>query len=240
MTHKESLGVAPIAGEHETPSNPRDRTSPTEPNTARPTPPMTQSDYARHSGLSRSHICELVKKGLPLDTPESADAWRRQHVWSRKPPAPAASPEPEAAPERPAELPTEDLAAGASEPIREAWARLLQAERLAWSMVVAAIKGRQPDASRLVAVHALTVKHLIDGRARVLAQAQAEGQTVSATWVRQTMLAHDGVVAALIRNMPRQLAGRIAPHDPEHCERELDRWVQEVALATLHSTDPWR
>jgi len=184
---------------------------------------------------------------MPLASPEAADLWRRTHTWSRKPPAPlaapappAASPEPEAAPERPAELPTEDLAAGASEPIREAWARLLQAERLAWSMVVAAIKGRQPDASRLVAVHALTVKHLIDGRARVLAQAQAEGQTVSATWVRQNMLAHDGTVAALIRNMPRQLAGRVNPADVEHAERTLQIWVDEVCLRTLSETSPWK
>jgi hypothetical protein len=40
--------------------------------------------------------------------------------------------------------------------------------------------------------------------------------------------------------MPKQLSGRIAPHDPEHCEKELDRWVQEVALKTLHQTDPWK
>ena len=43
-----------------------------------------------------------------------------------------------------------------------------------------------------------------------------------------------------VPNMPRQMAGRIAPLDPEHCEKELNRWVQEVLLKTLHATDPWQ
>jgi hypothetical protein len=54
------------------------------------------------------------------------------------------------------------------------------------------------------------------------------------------MQEHDGAVASLIKAMPKQLSGRIAPHDPEHAERELTRWVQEVCLKTLHNTDPWK
>lgn len=206
---------------------------------------IRQRDYTLHSGLSKGHVSQLVRRGMPLDSVQAADDWRRAHTLARKLPAPPqephdARPAAEAAPERPAELPTEDLAAGASEPIREAWGRLLQAERLAWSMVVAAIKGRQPDASRQVAVHALTVKHLVDGRGRVLQQAQAEGQLVSADWIRSNMLAHDGTVAALIRAMPRSLAPRVNPVDPEHAGRELQRWVDEVCLRTLSETSPWK
>jgi hypothetical protein len=54
------------------------------------------------------------------------------------------------------------------------------------------------------------------------------------------MLDHDGAVAQLLKSMPKQLAGRIAPHDPEHAEAELERWVQDVCLKTLHQTDPWK
>jgi hypothetical protein len=244
MTRKESFCPPSVTGERETPLIPSDRTPPNQPNTARPTPPMTQSDYARHSGLSRSHVCELVKKGLPLDSPEAADAWRRLNTWSRKPPAPPpAAPTAHQAPttpERPPKLPGEDVAAGACEPVRAAWERLLQAECLAWASVVVAIKGRQPDAPRLVGVHAQCVKNLIDGRARVLQQAQAEGQLVSADWIRSNMLEHDGTVAALIRNMPRQLAGRVNPTAVEHAERTLQLWVDEVCLRTLSETSPWK
>ena len=54
------------------------------------------------------------------------------------------------------------------------------------------------------------------------------------------MTSHDGVVATLARAMPRQLAGRVNPADAEHAERELDRWLNEVFLAVLSSTDPWK
>jgi hypothetical protein len=65
-------------------------------------------------------------------------------------------------------------------------------------------------------------------------------QLVRGDWVKKAMLDHDGAVAQLLKAMPKQLAGRIAPHDPEHAENELNRWVQEVALATLYSTNPWK
>jgi hypothetical protein len=107
-------------------------------------------------------------------------------------------------------------------------------------MLEAALEAGRPDAGRLVAVHAAAVRNLADGRGRLLDLAERERELVPGAWVRSVMLHHDGSVAQLLRAMPRQLAGRIAPHDPEHAERELDRWVQEVALRTLHTTDPWR
>ncbi len=240
---KESLGNAHRTGERGTPLVPSDRTPPNEPNSA-PNPPMIrQRDYAIHSNLTKGHISALVKRGMPLDSVEAADAWRACNTLARKlpPPTPAsaASPAPKA-PERPPELPDEDVAAGACEPVQAAWGRLLQAERLAWASVVQSIKGRQPDASRQVAVHALTVKNLIDGRSRVLAQAQSERELVSGAWVRRVMQEHDGVVAALARGMPRQLGCRVNPTDPCHAERELARWLNEIFLATLSSTDPWK
>jgi phage terminase Nu1 subunit (DNA packaging protein) len=92
----------------------------------------------------------------------------------------------------------------------------------------------------LVAVHAQAARNLTQAQQEVLDLSEREKKLVDGSWVRKVMTDHDGAVAQLLRAMPKQLAGRIAPHDPEHCERELDRWVQEVALATLHSTDPWK
>jgi hypothetical protein len=81
---------------------------------------------------------------------------------------------------------------------------------------------------------------LADGRQRLLDLAEKERQLVSADWVRSVMIDHDGAVAQLLRAMPRQLAGRIAPHDPEAAQIALNRWVQDVALKTLNNTDPWK
>jgi hypothetical protein len=132
-----------------------------------------------------------------------------------------------------------DPGTGATE-IAAAWSRSVKAERIAWSMLASSLKAQSPDAPRMLALHSQACRHLVDARERFVAQAEKERQLVAGDWVKRVMQEHDGAVAQLLRTMPKQLSGRIAPHDPEHCERELDRWVQEVALATLSSTDPWR
>jgi hypothetical protein len=202
---------------------------------------MTQRDYCRHAGLSPARVSQLTKAGMPLTSPEAADGWRRLNTWSRKPPAaPTAEPAP-TTPERPPEaaMAMLDPGTGATE-IAAAWSRSVKAERIAWSMLAGSLKAQSPDAPRMLALHSQACRHLVDNRERFVAQAEKERQLVSGDWVRRVMQEHDGVLAQLIRNMPRQMAGRIAPLDPEHCEKELNRWVQEVLLKTLHATDPWQ
>jgi hypothetical protein len=106
-------------------------------------------------------------------------------------------------------------------------------------MLEAALGAGRPDAGRPVAIQAAAVRNLVDGRQRLLDLAERERELVSGSWVRRITQSHDGVVAQLIRTMPRQMAGRISPQDPEHAEREPTRWVQKVCLKTLHSSAPW-
>ena len=206
---------------------------------------MNQKTYATHAGLSRARVCQLARQGMPLDSPEAADQWRRTHTWSRKPPAPPpAAPTAEPAPTTPERPPEASMAmldpgTGATE-ITAAWGRAVKAERIAWAMLASSLKAQSPDAPRMLALHSQACRHLVDNRERFVAQAEKERQLVSGDWVKRVMQQHDGVMASLIRNMPRQMAGRISPQDPEHCEKELTRWVQEVLLKTLHDTDPWR
>ena len=195
---------------------------------------ISQKNYADHSGLSRGRVSQLRRQGLPLDSLEAADAWRG--LTARQRPEASAAP-PTGLPR--CSQPAPDLE-GAAECVRAAWARLERCERVAFQVLEAALEAGRPDAGRLVAVHAAAVRNLADGRGRLLDLAERERQLVSGSWVRRVMTDHDGAVASLLKAMPRQLSGRIAPHDPEHCEIELTRWVQEVALATLSSTDPWR
>ena len=248
-TRKESLGDARNRGERETPIVLCAQTFHNEPNQA-PNPDMIrQRDYAIHSNLTKGHISALVKRGMPLDSVQAADDWRRAHTLARKLPAPppqeppAASPAAEA-PERPPETPERpaptDPAALESTRVGQAFQRLEKAERVCWGMLAQALKNQAPDAARLLDLHSRSVRHLADSRQDVLNLAEREKTLVSGNWVRRVMLEHDGAVAYLLKAMPKQLSGRISPHDPEHCEIELTRWVQEVALATLHSTDPWR
>lgn len=201
---------------------------------------MTQKIYAAHAGLSRARVCQLVRQGMPLTSMEAADAWRRTNTRGRKPPAPTAGPPaPLAIRERPPEAAQTDPDTGATE-VSAAWGRAVRAERIAWSMLASSLKAGSPDAPRMLALHAQACRHLCDNRGRFLDLAERERQLVSGDWVKRVMQEHDGILAQLIRTMPKQLSGRIAPHDPEHAETELTRWTDEVFLRTLHETDPWR
>lgn len=218
---------------------------------------MTQADYARKSGLTKARVCQLVAQGMPLDTQEAADTWRTRNIkgavqrqgrelavaaqdpYAKPPPKPTA---PDAdGPYRPpeAEQPVDRNKAGDDTP-QGAYERQRQIERAAYSLAARALKEQRADAKHLVAVHAQAARNLAQLRLDVLAVAERERTLVSGEWVRKMITEHDGAVVQLVKAMPKQLAGRISPHDPEHAERELERWAQEVFLKTLYKTDPFQ
>ena len=208
---------------------------------------MTQRAYAEHAGITHGYVNYLVKKGMPMDSMEAADAWRQKNVRRRSdftkdlPPQQDHAAIEQEGPYRPAEASNPiDTAAAATDSPEGAYERQRQIERAAYDLAVEALRGGRADAGRLVAIHAAAAKNLTSARDEVIAQAEKERRLVSGDWVKRVMQEHDGSVASLLKAMPKQLSGRIAPHDPEHCEKELDRWVQEVALKTLHQTDPWK
>ena len=207
---------------------------------------MTQSEYARHAGVSRALICKLVKVGMPLTSPEAADAFRGS--FHRGPKglsvvhgSKQAGNTNESGPFRPPESTTTvDPSLIAADTPQGSYERQRQIERAAFGLAVESLRSKTLDASRIVAVHALAARNLTAARNEVLTLNEREKTLVSGDWVRRAMTEHDGAVISLAKAMPRQLSGRISPHDPEHCEKELDRWVQEVFLKTLHDSNPWK
>lgn len=202
---------------------------------------MTQAEYAEHSGLTRSRVSQLVAKGMPLDSPEAADAWRGH---SNKTGRPRKNPPPKPPQPEPNRLDSQqgvaiDIGLAEEDSPQGAYERQKKIERAAYALATQALQAKALDAARMVGVHATAAKNLVTARQDVLDLSEREKRLVSGDWVKKTMTDHDGAVAQLLKAMPKQLSGRIAPHDPEHAERELERWVQEVALKTLHSTDPW-
>jgi hypothetical protein len=204
---------------------------------------MNQTEYVKHSGLTKGRVSQLVKAGMPLTSPEAADQWRGMGAQKRPGiiPKSASGSSPEPGPYRPpeAQAPTDPSLISADTP-QGSYERQKGIEKAAYALSVRALKAGQPDAGRLVQIHNSAARNLTAAREEVLTLAERERTLVSGDWVRKVMQEHDGAVATLLRSMPKQLAGRIAPHDPEHAEKELDRWVQEVALATLQQTDPWK
>jgi hypothetical protein len=208
---------------------------------------MTQKEYGDRIGISQPRVAQLIAQGMPMDSPESADLWRSQNIKTRaksvtkqKPTSDTAAIKQEG-PYRPTEASNPiDTATAATDSPQGAYERQRQIERAAYDLTVDALREGRADAGRLVAIHAAAAKNLTSARDEVIAQAEKERRLVSGDLVRRVMQEHDGSVASLLKSMPKQLSGRISPHDPEHCEKELNRWVQEVALKTLHNTDPWK
>lgn len=201
---------------------------------------MTQKDYAQHSGLTQGRVSQLVKAGMPLSSKEAADNWRgmsAQKKATKSSSGTSSDPGLYRPPE--AESPA-DKASVSADTVQGAYERQRQIERASYALAVNALRNKTNDAARLVSIHAQAAKNLVAAREDVLSLSEREKTLVPGDWVRKVMTEHDGAVATLLRAMPKQLAGRIAPHDPEHAERELERWVQEVALATLSNTNPWK
>ena len=208
---------------------------------------MTQREYGERIGISQPRVAQLIAQGMPMTSPEAADEWRAKNIRTRSKSVPKQEPAPDPTaieqegPYRPAEAANPiDTAAAATDSPEGAYERQRQIERAAYDLAVESLRGGRADAGRLVAIHAAAAKNLTSARDEVIAQVEKERRLVSGDWVKRVMQEHDGAVASLLKAMPKQLSGRIAPHDPEHCEKELDRWVQEVALKTLHQTDPWK
>lgn len=202
---------------------------------------MTQKEYAQHSGLTAGRVSQLVKAGMPLTTKEAADNWRGMSAQKRGSPKSVSGTSEDPGPFRPTEAAAPvDKSLLASDTPQGAYERQKQIERAAYALAANAIRGKTMDAGRMVSLHAQAARNLVVAREEVIALSEREKTLVSGDWVRKVMTEHDGAVATILRAMPKQLAGRIAPHDPEHAERELERWVQEVALATLSNTDPWK
>ena len=175
---------------------------------------------------------------MPLDSKESADAWRGMGAKKREAMQSGSNSD---GPFRPEEASDPvDPTISAEDSPRGAYERQRKIERAAFNLASSSIKKGMPDAGRLVAIHAQAANNLIKAREEVLKLAERERTLVSGDWVRKVMTDHDGAIATILKAMPKSLAPRIAPHDPEHAEQELERWVQETALATLSKTDPWK
>ena len=114
--------------------------------------PISQKAYAHQANISRGRVSQLCRQGMPLTSPEAADAWRGMTARQR----PEASAAPPGGLPRPSQ-PAPDLQ-GAAESIRAAWGRLERCERVAFEMLEAALTEGRPDAGRLVAIHAAAVR----------------------------------------------------------------------------------
>jgi hypothetical protein len=117
--------------------------------------------------------------------------------------------------------------------------RLEAIERLAYQHVLNT-QGNEILSREAIKSHRDAATNLLLVRDDWQKMADRERQLLSGAWVRAMFQEHDALMVSLASAMPRALASRIAPHDPEAAEVELRRWVTGTFLRTLESTNPFR
>jgi hypothetical protein len=116
--------------------------------------------------------------------------------------------------------------------------RLEQIERLAYQHVLNA-QGNEILSREAIRTHRDAATNLLAARGDWQKLANDERQLLSGAWVREMFQEHDALMVGLANAMPRALAARIAPHDPEAAEAELRSWVTGTFLRTLQGTNPF-
>lgn len=205
-------------------------------------PPISNRQIAKHLGVKPPLITRWRKAGMPADSLEAAIAWHRQHVRARKS-GPARRQSEVAATDMPGPPPEVrepiDRKKLAEEGPEAEYERQKNITKAAYVLVAQSLREGRADVRQRLGDNHVATKNWIEIRQRLLDLMERERRLVSGEWVKRVMQEHDGIAASLARSMPKQLAGRISPHDPEHAEAELERWVQDVFLKTLSNTDPW-
>jgi hypothetical protein len=202
---------------------------------------MTIRAMADHFGVSHSYIAGLKDKGMPMDSTESAEAWRnerQQRVGTRTKNLPDTEP-PADAPEIPPAPPIEE------EPEEPEHAELLGIEmtgleqELKTARAMAKSAGRRvkeaernPKFEAVIGQRQQTYNKAVENYERMEKsvrrerQARAELMTVDQHKVQLNRLWVPAIT--LMRKMPRTLAVKICPGDDVAAEKILAEGVEEV------------
>jgi hypothetical protein len=117
---------------------------------------------------------------------------------------------------------------------------LEEIERMTFAMVTEArARGNAIIERECVKTHSLAAANLLASREKWRETIEHERTLVSGEWVRKEFTHHDAIAASLVRSMPRNLAARILPADPDFAESELRRWAEDVFMKTLNATNPF-
>lgn len=185
---------------------------------------IRQIDLARRWGLSRSRICQMVREGLPLDSADEADAWRAGKFGA---PAATSAPAP-----GPAGLSTD------REDLSGVLARAISAELEAWRALQSATAANS-DATPVARMSALKHYHA-SATLRVQTEQALADVRVNTGQLVEMGVAHEAIARVLdplrvsLRAMPRAVASRANPSDPELARVAVEEAVDQI-MAQIHS-----
>jgi hypothetical protein len=213
---------------------------------------MSLTEIGKAIGVYPSTVKRWKNRGCPVDSVDSVRRWvdenirynggrpRGSRVKAAEEPVPVVAAESNGTAAR--TEPNGSKVAAALEATTgpdELLRRYAHVERAAFSRWVTALQSQSSTAGTALREADAATRNYLMIRDKCLHAAERERSLVSGEWVRRAIAEHDGLITNLIRAMPRQMAPRLCPHDPEFAERELATWVNDSFLKTMHSTDPF-
>jgi hypothetical protein len=202
---------------------------------------MTHRAMAQAIGLTAGQVCKLAKKGMPLDSPESAAAWRNRHIGAHT--SRPASPPPKPAPlieedpeakhvEELANLPFEEITN--TENCRDALQESRDARRFAWKKVKDLdATGQLEDSRKWMQTHQQMLLRQGNLEEQFRNLIERDGETISYRDADTRYRSFLNDIRVICMAMPSSLASKVNPTDPPHAQKIMEEWRNDVLFKTL-------
>ena len=190
---------------------------------------VSQADIARAWGCSRAYVNSLVKRGLPLDSFESARLWREAHARTRPPTDPKqlaryTEEKTNGSPVNKIVKPSITMDGTLQNAIKaadEAW-RLLQE---------AMLEGKDSKISVRLGVHNKAVEARIKAESMIREEQERRQILIPLAKAQElTRTAFEVIIKRLIA-LPQNIAPRCNPHDPAHALGILEQEAHAIISA---------
>jgi hypothetical protein len=196
---------------------------------------MGTIELAQALGVTKGLVSQLARRGMPLTSPEAAQAWRKQHAPPRKWKSKAASPTPPASKPQAATKPAQAITAADDPHASLERARAAEAQSYA-ALVAGREGGASPEDTRK-----LSTTYFAARRNRQTAEDFAD------QWQRRqriTLLYDEAVeivsrphltAKQMIEVMPKSLAPRLYGQPQKTIETTLAEWADNLAAILRQS-----
>ena len=202
---------------------------------------LSQRAMAKAIGLTPGQVCKLAKKGMPMESPELAMAWRERHIGAhtaKQPSRPAIPQDPgeEDAEARHveelAELPFEKITN--TDNCRQALQESRDARRFAWKKVKDLdAAGQLEDSRKWMQTHQQMLLRQSNLEEQFRNLIERDGVTISFPDAEARYRNFLNDIRVICMAMPAALAAKVNPSDPPHAQKILEEWRNDVLFKTL-------
>lgn len=188
---------------------------------------LTQKDMAKALGISQPAVAQLVKRGMPMDSFESASEWRRNNARPRGGSKP-----------RPTTLEGVEAPPVVSEDDPQELAQAKQLCQSTFARAMEAINENQGASaiSQMVTAYQRAMQAKDTAERMLVARSREAGELMHVDDVRVAVNEKLGQIRTQLDALPTAVAQDGNPADPDHCRAAVERGLEQ-AYVTLSNVE---